>query len=133
MVWRQMIKAISVMALASFVLVGLAACSTDADRAPYVWPTPEYGVPWTAKTFNIRYSEWWNTEEELAEKVAEMCGPEFAQARVHPHRNEGSVMHPNVLLVECGDVPPPKPEFRGQRFDDSYVIALKPVAGKAGP
>jgi hypothetical protein len=111
-------------------VMALAGCSHEIDVAPYIWPTPPDNVVWTSKSFVIRYSEWRNTQEELRQVVAHWCGPGFDSARVYPHPYTGSVMHPQSLTVVCGAPPPPKPEFRGQTVDDSYLMPLKPAPAK---
>ncbi|MEI6559585.1 MAG: hypothetical protein WCO00_14375 [Rhodospirillaceae bacterium] len=105
----------------------LAGCNggidTD-DRGPYLWPTPDYGVPWTARQFSLRYNERSNTLEQLRALIAERCGPDFAFARVFPQRWTGPVLHPHTLRVVCGDAPPPRPEFRGQAVEAGSLLSL---------
>jgi len=106
----------------------LAGCSWDPDMSPYLLPQPPDMVPWTAKNFTLRYSEWWNTDEELRAKIAELCGPDIDFARITTSRRDGSALHPHNLSVACGTPSPPKPAFRGQTVDEGTLISLKPPA-----
>ncbi len=111
------------------VILGLAGCNggfNPDDDAPYVWPTPPYGVPWTSRSFTLRYSEEANVLEQVRAEIAELCGSEFDTARVFPQRYSGPVIHPHAIRVICGSPPPAKPEFRGQAISPSELISLKP-------
>jgi len=100
--------------------------------SPYLTPQPSDVIPWTAKSFTLRYSEWWNTQDEIREKIAQLCGPDIDTARVTPDRLSGSALHPHNLAVSCGSPPPPKPGFRGQTVEEGYLMSLKPpVAASA--
>ena len=120
--------AVMVRVFALLGLVVLAGCGCETDRQPYVWPTPAYGVSWEATSFTLRYSEWWNTEDEVRKAVAEACGARFDVARVYPVAGEGSAMHPQSLRVFCGPAPAPVSMFRGQTVAESYLMTFK-----AGP
>ncbi|MEI8394050.1 MAG: hypothetical protein WCF85_04885 [Rhodospirillaceae bacterium] len=107
-------------------LMAVAACGTETNRLPYVWPDPGDVVPWNSTAFTVRYSEWWNTEAELQATIAELCGPKFTVARLSSPRRDGSAMHPFSVSVKCGSAPVPKPQFRGQAVDVGRIISLKP-------
>ncbi len=112
--------------LAVLVLAGCNGGFNPDDDAPYVWPAPPYGVPWTARTFTLRYSERANTLEQIRAEIAELCGPGFDTARVFPQPYSGPVLHPHSLRVVCGSPPPVQPEFRGQTVPTSWLLSLKP-------
>ena len=107
--------------------LALAGCNggidTD-DRGPYLWPTPDYGVPWTARSFTVRYNERSNSLEQIRALIAERCGPDFTTARVFPQRWTGPVLHPHSLKVVCGDPTPRQPEFRGQTIEAGILLSL---------
>ncbi len=125
-----MIRVLAVMAA-----LALAGCNggidTD-DRAPYLWPAPDYGVPWTARSFTLRYNESDNTLEQIRALIAERCGPGFRAARIFSQRWTGPVLHPHALKVVCGDPPPPRPEFRGQAVQIGSLISLTPGGEDGG-
>lgn len=121
---RPMLRVLAVLAV-----FGAAGCSyKETSMSPYVWPTPVYGVPWEARAFTLRYSEWWNTEDEIRATIAELCGPGFDTARISPLGRRGSAAHPFNMDVQCGAPPPPTPDFKGQIRPDSHVVSLKPGA-----
>ena len=121
-----MLRVLSVLAMTV-----VAGCGVQVDMTPYLWPEPVYGVPWEAKSFTLRFSDWWNTPDEVREKIAVLCGPGFSTARVAPQYKVGPVFHPNALNVQCGSTPESKPQFRGQQVLDSHILSLKaPAAPK---
>ena len=114
-------------AMAMAATVMLAGCNggfDPDDRAPYLWPTPDYGVPWTAREFTLRYNERSNTLEQVRALIAERCGPAFKTARVWPQRWTATALHPHSLKVVCGDATPRHPEFRGQTVDNGILLSL---------
>ena len=119
-----MVRVLAVMA--ALALAGCNAGFDGDDRGPYLWPTPDYGVPWTARAFTLRYNERSNSLEQIRALIAERCGPDFASARVYPHRWTGTALHPHALRVVCGEPPPPQPAFRGQAIEASALLSLKP-------
>ena len=122
-----MVRLLAVMALmAVTVLTGCNGGFDADDRGPYIWPTPDYGVPWTKRKFTLRYNERSNTLEGIRSLIAERCGPGFDTARVFPQHWTGTVLHPHTLAVICGAPPPPRPEFRGQAVAASTLLSLKP-------
>ena len=106
------------------VLAGCNGGIDTEDRGPYIWPTPPYGVPWTARSFTLRYNERSNTLEQIRAMIAERCGGKFETARVYPQRWAGTVLHPHSLRVACGDPPPPQPEFRGKTVETGTLMSL---------
>ncbi len=120
---------------AVLAVIMLAGCNGGIDlddRGPYLWPAPNYGEPWTKRSFVVRYSESDNTLEQIRALMIERCGPDFKTAWVIPHRWVGTALHPHVLSVACGDHPPPKPEFRGQAVEAGMAVELKPGGSTGG-
>lgn len=114
--------------LSVLAVLMVAGCGGHIESTPYVWPDPVYGVPWEAKSFTLRYSDWWNTPEDIRLKIVELCGPGYDIARVSPMENVGTAVHPSQLTVSCGSPPEIRPLYRGQRIPDSYLLSLKPPA-----
>ena len=123
-----MARFFSVLAVMALALGGCAV-----DTKPYVWPTPAYGIPFTQSSFMLRYSDWWNTDEEVRDAIAQYCGPKYDIARLYPNRFSGSVIHPNTMGVQCGGSTDPVPRFRGQAVPESYMISLRPPSGSPAP
>ena len=115
---------------AVLAVVAVTGCAGETDVAPYIWPTPPDNVPWTGTSFELRYSDWRNTPDDLRQTVAQWCGPRFNTARIYPHPYTGTALHPHSATVVCGSPPPPRPEFRGQAVDESYLMPLAPPAGR---
>ncbi len=107
-------------------VLGLTGSGCVGDHTPYVWPTPPYGVPETAKVFKVRTNPWQDTPEQIRDVIARQCGPDYDTARIFPHPATGTLLHPDQLTVVCGNPPAPEPEFRGQRVNDNYLLSLKP-------
>ncbi len=116
-----MVRVFSVLAVVALAVGGCAR-----DSKPYVWPTPVYGVPFTQTSFQVRYSDWRNTPDEIREVIAKYCGPRFDVARVYVNQDVGPLLHPNSLTVQCGSSPDPLPRFRGQDLGLNYMISLDP-------
>lgn len=108
------------------VLLTVAGCGCDTTSLPYVWPDPVYGNP-PPVSFLVRYSELYNSEEEIRATIAETCGPNTDAARIFASDNRGPVLHPQQSLVICGPSPAPQPAFRGQEVDPGRLISLKPA------
>jgi hypothetical protein len=122
-----MVRFFSVMAA---VALGVAGCAVDT--APYVWPTPTYGVPFTRGWFTVRYNSLWNTQDEVRAVIARYCGAGVDVARVALNPGGDTVADPESLTVWCGSSPQPMPLFRGQDVGVTYLISLKPSDTGAG-
>ena len=117
-------RAAMAMAAAMAVLAGCNGGFDPDDSTPYLWPTPAYGVPWTAREFTVRYNEGSNTLEQVRALIAERCGPTFKAARVWPQRWTSTALHPHSLKVMCGNPTPRRPEFRGQTVEAGTLLSL---------
>jgi hypothetical protein len=106
--------------------LALTGCGCDTTSLPYVWPEPVYGEP-SPGAFFVRYSELYNSEEEVRATIAETCGAHHDAARVFASDYRGSVLHPQQVRVECGPVAEPKPGFRGHDVDRGRLVSLKPA------
>ena len=130
-----MVRVFSVMAAMALAVGG---CGIDTEinainTAPYLWPTPAYGVPFTQTSFVVRYNNWWNNGDEVRAVIAKYCGSGYDVARVSPTSAQGTALHPDTLMVWCGSSPQPVPKFRGHDVGLSYLISLNPTVANPAP
>ena len=79
--------------LASIVPLLAGCAASSLDSAPFLWPTPFSADP-PSKSFSVRYSEVWNSQEEVLALIRRQCGPETTTARVFEQPYLGSLTHP---------------------------------------
>ena len=108
------------------VLLTVAGCGCDTTSLPYIWPQPVYGEA-PPVSFLVRYSEMYNSDEDVRATIAETCGPQTEVARMFASDNRGPLLHPQQSLVICGPAAEPKASFRGQEIDPGRLISLKPA------
>jgi len=111
------------MIVMAIVASSLQSCGGADTYAPYVWPITPYGEP-SPQSFQVRYSDWWNSPEEVRTVITSECGEKFIVARVTELPYQGTLIHPQVLKVECGVSSLPSDRVN-RRSETTYLVRLR--------